>query len=1004
MEQYSTKPLMLCLLIFFSTTILFSQEKLITGTVTDSQGLPLPGVNVLVKNTSRGTQTNFDGEFSLEAAPGEILVFSFVGTKTIEKVVDESDVFNVEMLPDQSALDEVVVVGYGTVKKSDLTGAVSTVSSQDIVARGTTSPLSALQGQVAGANITANSGLPGAGFDINIRGVNSLTGGNPLFVVDGVMTDNIDFLNPMDIERIDVLKDASSTAIYGSRGSNGVVIVTTKSGNAMGGEVQFNYQNFTGIKTISNMPDFLNAEEGLLWTQNRAITVNLYRGEEVEDRGDYYHGFPAEGEDREYWENVLSNRNFFNWPEEILRPSVQTNHFLSASGGSETVNYMVGMGYQGDNGNIDGQYFRKYNFKGNIDINLDDKFMMGANINLAYSERELKSGNAMKQLFRMPHWAPAYDENGEVINIPMKGISGNTSPLAELFANKYNDRNYYVISNFYLGYQPVDWLSLKSTFSPNIHFSRHGEYWDPAQTKSGAGGQMSMNQDFSYIWDNHLQAQKDVGDHSFQYDFIYSMQLDRNEYLYGFGWDLPFNSEFYNLGSATYLNTSSNFQKSTLMSFTNRFNYSFKDKYLLTATARWDGSSKLAPGNKWASFPSAAVAWRMSEEEFLQDTDVNNLKLRLSYGYTGNNNIDPYTTQFSVSNQTYYDWNGTLANGFRPSAIANKSLTWERTREWNLGVDFGFLNNRISGEVNLYDRLSLNLLMSRKLAVPTGWGSMMDNVGSVSNKGVEVQLNTVNIETPDFSWQTNFTFSTNKNEIVELYGKKEDDVPNRWFIGQPVEVVYALVYDGVWQRDELTQENMQELEGTAKVKDLNGDGQIDIDNDMKVLGSPLPSWIGGLQTTFRYKNWDLSANLYTKQGVFIFSPFHELYTDMNTKQILDIDYYMRENPVTDANYTNAYPQPAYAGQYYGEDAEDYGFPGFNKDASFVRLQNVTLGYNFQQDVLNSLNIDNLRVYANAVNPKVWTDYEGFDPEWGSASMSSNANSFSTYQLGVNLSF
>jgi len=489
------------------------------------------------------------------------------------------------------------------------------------------------------------------------------------------------------------------------------------------------------------------------------------------------------------------------------------------------------------------------------------------------------------------------------------------------------------------------------------------------------------------------------------------MLLNRNEYLLGFGWGLPFNSGFYNVGSAESLNTASSFEKSTLMSYTNRLNYSYKGKYLLTATARWDGSSKLAQGHKWAFFPSAAAAWRVSEEDFIKNSPaVSNLKLRLSYGYTGNNNISPYVTQFAVNNQTYYDWNGKVANGFRPSAIANKELTWERTREWNFGVDFGFLKNRISGELNLYDRRSLSLLMQRKLAVPTGWGTMMDNVGSVSNRGLELQLQTNNIRTENFRWTTNFTFSTNKNKIVELYGKKEDDVANRWFIGQPVNVVYAMVFDGVWQKDELagrTPQEQRELEGTAKVKDLNNDGQIDIDHDMKVLGSPLPSWVGGLTSTFEYKNWDLSFNLYTKQGVFLLSPFHREFTDFNSKQILDVPYYMRENPYTEARYSNQYPQPSYQGSYWGEDAEDYGYPGFNKDASFVRLQNITLGYNVKASFLEKLRIQNARIYVNALNPYVWTKYEGFDPEWAGASMdgeNANSTAFSIYQIGANITF
>ncbi|HYH57080.1 MAG TPA: SusC/RagA family TonB-linked outer membrane protein, partial [Anseongella sp.] len=703
----------------------------------------------------------------------------------------------------------------------------------------------------------------------------------------------------------------------------------------------------------------------------------------------------------------LANRNYYDWIGELTKPSLQTNHSVSASGGSEKVNYLVGVGYQGDDGNVEGQNYRKYNFKGSVNANVSDQWSMGTNINLAYTNRGLRSRNVMKQLFRMPPYAPAYTLEGEMIRQPMVGISGNVSPLAELEHNKYDTEEYYLISNFYLQYKPVEWLSLKSTFSPNITFLREGEYWDVLSTGNNNGGSMISDEAFSYVWDNQLHASKAFDEHQFDYDFIFSTLLDRNKNLYGFGWGLPFNSEYYNLGSATTLNTTSNFEKSTLMSFTNRLNYSFRDRYLLTASARWDGSSRLAPGNKWAFFPSAAIAWRASEEGFLKDAAaVSNLKFRLSFGYTGNDNISPYETQFAVNTQTYYDWDGTLANGFRPSAIANKGLTWERTREWNLGLDFGFLKNRISGEFNVYDKLSLNLLMEHKLAVPTGWAVMMDNVGSVSNKGIELQLRTLNVQTENFSWETNFTFSTNRNEIVELYGKKEDDVANRWFIGQPVEVVYAMEFEGIWQKDEVPEGNTT-LEGTARVKDLNGDGQIDIDHDMQVLGSPLPSWVGGFSTTFAYKNWDLSLSLYTKQGVFLFSPFHQEFTDFNSKQILDVPYYMRDNPLTESRYSNSYPQPREQGQYWGEDAEDYGFPGFNKDASFVRLQNITLGYNMSPAFLAKLGIQDLRLYINALNPYVWTDYEGYDPEWAGAEMDgedANSTAFSIFQIGTHINF
>jgi TonB-linked SusC/RagA family outer membrane protein len=991
----------------------YKPDFAVSGNVRDESGNPLPGVNVILKGTTTGTTTDRDGKYALSVPDGEgILIFSFIGYKTHEVPINNRMVMDIALVPDVMSLQEVVVVGYGSVKKQDLTGAVATVGNEDIARIGTTNPIAALQGQVAGVNITANTGLVGGDYEIQIRGVNSLTGGKPLFVVDGVMTDNIDFLNPHDIERIDILKDASSTAIYGSRGSNGVIIVTTKSGKGMKGRVGIAYSGFVGMRTFSNLPDFLDAEQAVLWTKDRQITRHLVRGEPVPLNDDLI-GFPTSPEVRPFYENVIRNKNYYDWVGETMKPSIQTNHFISAFGGNENISYVVGGGYQGDNGNIEGQTYKKYNFKGSVDATVSDQWAIGTNINLAHSERELGSGNAMRQLFRMPPFSPAYDENGDIIRQPMPGISGNVSPLAELKYNKHNTQAYYLISNFYLEYKPVQWISLKSTFSPNIRYERFGEYWDPLATGSSGGGQMSTSTDFSYIWDNQLRIGKEFNAHRIDYDFVYSVQYDRFEYLYGFGWGLPFNSEFYNLGSApqTGLNTSSSYEQSSLMSFTNRLNYGFLDKYLLTATARWDGSSRLAPGNKWAFFPSAAIAWKLSEESFIENISaVSSLKLRLSYGYTGNDNISPYETQFAVSTQTYYDWDGKVANGFRPSAIANKDLTWERTREWNLGLDFGFKNDRITGEVNVYDKLSLQLLMRRKLAVPTGWGEMWDNVGSLSNKGVEVQLKTVNIKTKNFTWETNFTFSANKNAIVELYGKKEDDVPNRWFIGQPAEVVYAMVFDGIWQKDELaemSEEDQLELEGTAKVKDLNNDGTIDIDNDMAILGSPIPNWIGSVSTTLNFKNWDMSATLYTKQGVFLYSPFHTEFTDMNSKLILDVPYYMRDNPLTESRYSNTYPQPRYQGAYWGEDAEDFGYPGFNKDASFVRLQNVSLGYNLNPDVLNKVGIRDMRLYVNVLNPFVWTSYDGFDPEWAGANLSgesANSTSFTIYQLGTNIKF
>ncbi|MCW0481315.1 TonB-dependent receptor [Gaoshiqia sediminis] len=988
------------------------QQISVSGKVTDSSGAPLPGVTIVLKGSTTGTISDINGTYSMSnVSPNATLVFSFIGMKTQEVEVNGRQVINVALEEETIGLEEVVAIGYGSVAKKDLTGAVASVGHDDLVSVGSTSPLKALQANSAGVNISQRTGSVGSEFDIQIRGANSLTGAAPLYVVDGVMTDNINFLNTNDIQRIDILKDASSTAIYGSRGSNGVVIVTTRSGEGI--KVQkpsITYSGYVGLRTISNMPDFLNSyDESIKWNIDRQVTRDLVQGKPIVPSVTY--SFPTVIRDGvNYWEEALTERRGTDWVDELLKSSIQQNHFVSASGGNNNISYVVGFGYQGDDGNAKGQWYKKYNFKASVDARPDDRFSVGANINLAFSDRELVSRQGYtRQIFRMPAFAPAKDKDGNTIQSPMIGISSNVNPYAYLETDsKYNVEQYYVISNFYLSFSPAKWINLKTTFSPNAKFGRDGEYFDRFATRSISVARMWNTNKLSFIWDNQLSLNKEVGEHRFSYDFIQSSQFDRYESAFAYGRDVPFQSLWYNVQSAPQRDATTGFSKSTLLSFTNRFNYSFRDKYLFTATVRWDGSSKLAEGNKWAYFPSAAIAWRMNEESFLSGvSQINNLKLRLSFGYTGNNNIDPYTTQSALNRQTYYDWDETTANGFIPNALANSELTWERTREWNLGADFGLFDSRISGEINVYDRLSLDLLMERKLAMPTGWATMMDNVGSVSNKGIELQVRTINVKRKDFTWETNFIFSKNTNKIVELYGAKEDDVPNRWFIGQPVNVVYGMVFDGVWQRDELAPEDRQALEGTAKVKDLNGDGNIDIDQDMKVLGSPDPKWIGTFSTNLTYKNWNLSATVYTKQGILQFSPFHEEFTDFNSKVILDVPYYLRENPITEARYSNTYPQPAYQGQYWGEDAEDYGFPGFNKDASFVRVQNITLGYNFSRKLLSRLGLAEMRLYFNALNPFVFTKYDGFDPEWAGADMSgvdATNTSYTIYQIGTNIKF
>jgi TonB-dependent starch-binding outer membrane protein SusC len=461
--------------------------------------------------------------------------------------------------------------------------------------------------------------------------------------------------------------------------------------------------------------------------------------------------------------------------------------------------------------------------------------------------------------------------------------------------------------------------------------------------------------------------------------------------------NLPFDSFWYNTGSASNITgISSYLTEWSLLSYMGRFNYAFKEKYQLTVTGRWDGSSKLAEGYKWAFFPSAAVAWRMGDEPFIQDLNVfSNLKFRLSYGMVGNDAVPPYLTQ-SLIQSSFYDWGGQPAVGFAPANIANQRLTWEKSREVNFGIDFGFFNNRVDGSMEIYNRTTRDLLLIRKLPPHTGFESVWGNVGSTLNRGVELSLSTVNIRTDKLSWKTGVTFARNHNEILELYGDSEDDLGNLWFIGHPIRVHYDYVFDGIWQlEEEELAKSYKFLPGNVKVRDLNNDGNITADGDRAIIGSPLPKWIGGMTNMLTYGNMDFSFMLYSQQGAIVRSRFH---TDNFGREWngrynkLDVDFWTETNP------SNSWPAINKTGGRVFEELKAY------TDVSFVRVQNITLGYTFPSKAIERMRMSNLRLYATANNPMIFTKYEGFDPEWAEQNTFNMGISSSAYLFGVNVSF
>lgn len=1045
--------------LFFTSVLCVSalaQERQLTGKVLDRNGDPIIGANVTVVGSKEGTITDMDGKFVLRKVCSDAqLKVSYIGyiPQTVSTAGKTN--FTVNLTENSQNLDELVVVGYGSQKKSDLTGSVGSVNSEKLVEKGSTTVMESLQGQVAGVDISQSSSRPGEGFNIQIRGQSTMQGGaTPLYVVDGVVTDNINFLNPADIEKIDILKDASSTAIYGSRATNGVIMVTTKSAS-QGYEQRFSvtYDGYYGVKKAARMPEFMDGYE---WANYRLMKYTKTTINEdgsvtrVLGSGDLANIWAG---DSDKMKEMYRTGDFTDWMKMLLQKGSQQNHFINISGGTAKIAYRMGAGYQQEDG-ILGDNYKRYNVKTAIDSKFSDMFKAGMSVNLALTELDYGSQNAIMNGFRSNmYWLP-YDEKGELNYMPGKdsryptGFSSTINPLIDMANSADETKTYNVLANFYLQLTPIKGLILKTTFSPTFSSMRHGTWYGPdseVSAKTRKHQASIENEDiFSWTWDNQVNYSRTLGNHSLNATGVFSMYSLTNEANNITGQGFPFATKWYNMGAAeSVLTKGSSYSKITMLSYILRLNYSYKDKYLVTVSSRWDGSSKFSKGNKWGAFPSMALAWRVNQESFLKDIHwLNNLKLRLSYGLTGNNAaVGAYTTQPLASTQYWYGFNQALAQGYGPSAFVNEALTWEKTKEFNIGLDFGLLNNRISGSVDWYYRISKDLLMEQKIPVEMGalGGKMWNNIGKVKNTGIEISLNTVNVKNRDWEWSTSFTFATNHNEIMELNGKKEDIVANKWFIGQPIDVMYELQYDGICTAEDLKKTytingktgNLYQIygfyEGSMKVVDQNQDGVID-SKDRVVQGHVLPNWTGSFTSNLYYKNWDFSFSIYTKQGQTVASPFIQEFMDYSDRgrTKLKMDFYVPEGSPTlgglnadgstiiNTEHKNgSYPYPDndtknnYGGGFgWGNGRQKTYYTNSYVDASYVKIKNITVGYTFPTEWLRSLHISHLRVYANVLNPFTWAKYKGFDPEWADTSISNGQGGPSsvTWQFGINLKF
>ena len=999
----------------------------ISGTVTDEGG-SLPGVSVLIKGTNNATSTDLDGKYVISAKSTDVLVFSYVGYKSVERPIGGKTSIDVRMETENSQLQEVVVVGYGSVKKSDLTGSVSTIKPETITERNVNSPLEAIQGSMPGVQISSNSGRSGDGYKMVIRGNNSLLGSSPLYVVDGVPTDNIDFLNPQDIARMDVLKDASSAAIYGSRGASGVVIVTTKSGTSAKAGISVSFESSYGTKTPTRLPEMMSASEWWKFHQTAYMTANPITQTPAQ--------LLAASSVRSALLVQRANNGFsYDWYDGVLSNGMMSNNYINLSGRSDSgLSYNMAFGIQKEEGLIDKDSSDKYTFKLGLNHKINDKFSTGANITVARVENQLGSDLAMQEAFRlsplMSPWAVGANGNeivGKLFFQPGKLVVDGTTtpfvidktssvnPFVEIANSSQNENRWQTIGNVFFQYNALDWLSFKTTFAAGIENGRNSSAYG-ALSNAGVtlnnknSASVEQTENFNYTWDNQVDIKKTFNEvHDFSALLLQSLYSNVDQSSFSSSNGMPFDTGFYNLGAGVQssYNLATMYSKNSLSSYAVRINYTFNNKYLITASSRWDGASVLAEGKKWESFPSLALAWKIGQESFLKDSKtVSDLKLRASIGYTGNNNVAPYTTQQLLDQQTFYANASNLVAGWQSANLANQALTWEKTRELNFGLDFGFLSNRITGSVDVYDRLSDKLIYQQQLPLETGWGRTYANVGSVSNKGVEVLLTTKNIQTEKVNWETTFTFTKNVNQLESIYGQDQvDDIGNNLFIGKPLNSNYNYIYDGVWQESEAAKAatyNM--LPGQARPKDLNNDGKFDA-LDRTTIGNPNPEWQGSMYSKLTFGNFDFNFSILTSQGQTVLSSFHQNFANVSDRgrQKMAIDYFIPTNGAgIEANASNAYPRPGPvatgAGAFWGTNFAYY------RDVSYVKIKNISLGYTLPSDLVQKFKMSNFRIYVNVLDPFVFTDFEGYDPEWASSSLGVNRPAAITAQLGLSVKF
>jgi TonB-linked SusC/RagA family outer membrane protein len=1006
----------------------------VQGTVTDDKGTPLPGATIVLKgNASVGASSDADGKFTLAVPTGtETLLISSIGYVAQEVALAGRTSLTVQLVTDNKALDEVVVVGYGTQRRSDITGAVGSVKAAEILERPVVNVAQSLQGKVAGVDVSLNSGQPGSAPTIRVRGYSSITAGNtPLYVVDGIFWDQgITTLNPADIESIEVLKDASATAIYGAQGSSGVILVTTKRGRK--GSV-VSYDNYFSVNKLARKLDVLNAREFL------ALEDAAYQNVQKYDPAGWAAGTYA-ARDPRLKRQALANpndpRRLFDenlnplydvdWQDEVTRTALAQSHNLSFSGGGDQTTFGLFLNYTDADGIIKNTYQKRYSGRLTVDNQVKSWLKIGATLNYSNIEDRIGNGfvggnNIPRLMIEMVPIVPIQYPNGTYgKRQDYPDMEGADNPVALTREDVQLNRSQVFAANAYANVTFMPGLDFRTVFGTNITSQLNPNFESNlvqlrAGTQNIAG--IGAYDGKSLQWQNYLTYNKQLGtDHSL--NVVVGVDAKRFQSLeqYAETQGLPDNFYgYYNLGvGATPAPPTSAFNAYQFLSFFGRANYGYKDRYLLTATVRRDGSSRFGTNNQSAVFPSGAIAWRISQEDFLRDnTTISDLKLRFGYGQTGNSNFANYQSQARLGTNSYI-FNGVRATGTTISTLANPDLRWERAGQFDLGLNVGLWQNRVTFEADVYQRTTTDLLLAAPVPRTSGYGSITTNIGSIRNRGLELSLNTVNFTNTDFTWSTTFNISFLQNRVLALGAAGDDIYPGPNFlnetnvlrVGQPVGSLFGLVREGTWSTAEADQAlRYGRLPGDLKFRDQNNDGQIN-DLDRVIIGKTIPTGFGTFSNSFRYKNLDLLVDLQFTYGNDVMNLTHHSALD-RTGQANSYDraYFDAWTP-DNQNTSIAQVRPSYL--RYDSRIDSYKV----EDGSFIRGRNLVLGYNFSNSLLEHIKLTRLRVYVSAQNFFLLTKYKGYDPETSTYPDNAFAQGIQffdypkarTFTAGLNVSF